>query len=232
VCQDFLRVLQTDKPAKWGSFKNEKDWTHAMENSDFAQSFTAAMDCRGVYLGQAVAKALDCSGRKRLLDIAGGSGIYACSIASHHPHLSAAVFEKPPVDRVARKAISDRGCSEKVSVIAGDMFKTDLPGGFDFHLISNVLHDWDAPIVRLLLEKSFRALAPGGLLVIHDAHLNEGKSGPLPVASYSAMLMHSTEGKCYSLGELYPWLRSIGFQNPRFTPTAADRSIVTVEKPA
>jgi hypothetical protein len=92
VCQDFLRVLQTDKPANWGSFKNEKDWTHAMEDPVFARNFTAAMDCRGVYLGQAVAKALDCSERKRLLDIAGGSGIYACSITSHHPHRTAAVF--------------------------------------------------------------------------------------------------------------------------------------------
>ena len=38
--------------------KSEKEWTKAMEEPDFAQRFTAAMDCRGIYLGRAVAAAL------------------------------------------------------------------------------------------------------------------------------------------------------------------------------
>ncbi|HEV8543678.1 MAG TPA: methyltransferase [Verrucomicrobiae bacterium] len=232
VCKDFLQVLKTDKPANWGSFKNEKDWARAMEEPAFAESFTAAMDCRGVFLGQALAKKLDGAKRKSLLDIAGGSGIYACSIVAHHSHLSAAVFEKAPVNKVAANAISKRGFSDKVRVIEGDMFGRDFPNGFDLHLISNVLHDWNESTVMGLLRKSFTALEPGGMLVIHDVHINADKSGPLPAASYSALLMHATEGKCYSLSELYPWLQNIGFRNLKFTPTGADRSIVTAEKPA
>jgi len=230
VCKDFLQVLKTDKAANWGSFKAEKDWARAMEEDAFAQSFTAAMDCRGVYLGQAAAKKLNCAGRKRLLDIAGGSGIYACSIVAHHPHLSATVFEKPPVDKVAARAIEKRGLTEKVSVVAGNMFTEELPGGYDLHFISNVLHDWNEPTVRSLLAKSAKALESGGMLVIHDVHINEDKSGPLPNASYSALLMHSTEGKCYSLSELYPMLREFGFKDLRFTETAADRSLITAIK--
>jgi SAM-dependent methyltransferase len=231
VCQDFVRVLRTGKPASWGSFKNEKDWARAMEDETFANQFTAAMDCRGVYLGQAVASALDLRGRHRLLDLAGGSGIYACSIVAGHPHLNAVVFEKSPVDQVAQRAIATRGYSGKVSVAAGDMFAEEFPSGCDVHLISNVLHDWDEPVVKQLLEKSFRALAPGGLLVIHDMHVNESKSGPLPVAQYSCLLMHSTEGKCYALSELREYLRAIGFIGMDFKPTAADRSIVMTAKP-
>jgi len=230
VCKDFLQVLKTDKPANWGSFKSEKDWAHAMEDDAFAQSFTAAMDCRGVYLGQAVAKNLNCTGRKNLLDIAGGSGIYACSILAHHPDLNAAVFEKPPVDKVAERAIQKRGLAAKVSVIAGNMFTEELPPGYDIHFISNVLHDWNDATVRSLLAKSAKSLERGGMLVIHDVHINEDKSGPLPNASYSALLMHSTEGKCYSLSELYPMLRELGFTNLQFTETAADRSIIIATK--
>src|SRR6185369_5274398 len=157
------------------------------------------MDCRGVYLGAAAARALDTRGLTRLLDVAGGSGIYACAIVAKHPHLRATVLEKRPVDSVARRAIERRGFSSKVDVIAGDMLTEEFPGDCDVHLISNVLHDWDEPVVKLLLGKSFRALKPGGLLVIHDAHLNETKTGTVPVAKYSALLMHSTEGKCYSV---------------------------------
>jgi SAM-dependent methyltransferase len=231
VCKDFLQVLRTDKPANWGSYNDEKDWTRAMEDPAFAESFTAAMDCRGVYLSQAVARALDLSTHRKLLDIAGGSGIYACSFLARHPHLEAAVFEKPPVHKVAAAAIARRGFSENARVIAGDMFTEDLPVGFDIHLFSNVLHDWNTGAVELLLRKSFAALSPGGLLVIHDVHINEDKSGPLPAAAYSALLMHATEGKCYSLGETFTMLHATGFCRSEFQATAADRGIVTAFKP-
>jgi len=230
VTKDFHQVLRHDKPANWGSFKDEKDWAKAMEDETFAQSFTAAMDCRGVFLGQALARALPCAPCKKLLDIAGGSGIYACSIAAQHPHLTAAVFEKSPVHKVAAAAIAKRGFTERVRVLEGDMFKSELPGGFDVHLISNVLHDWNEKTVESLLRKSHAALAPGGMLVIHDVHINEEKTGPFPNAAYSALLMHSSEGKCYSLSELYPMLRSLGFEEMKFTPTVADRSFITAAR--
>jgi len=107
----------------------------------------------------------------------------------------------------------------------------EWPAGCDLHLISNVLHDWDEPVVRQILMKSFRTLKPGGMLVVHDAHINETKSGPLPVAKYSALLMHSTEGKCYSLAEMRAYLTQAGFAGMQFQETAADRSIITARKP-
>jgi SAM-dependent methyltransferase len=232
VCKDFLQVLRTDKPANWGSFKNEKDWARAMEDPAFADSFTAAMDSRGIYLSQAVAKTVDFSAARKLLDIAGGSGIYACSIVAHHPHLRAAVLERSPVDKVAAKAIEKRGCSEKVDVIEADMFVQGLPAGFDVHLFSNVLHDWDEQAVGKLMQKSYDVLAPRGTLIIHDVMINQDKSGPLSNAAYSAMLMHATEGKCYSIDEYYSALRQAGFRDFVFQHTAADRSIITARKPA
>ena len=231
VCLDYLNVLRTDQPANWGSFKDEKDWTRAMEDPAFADRFTAAMDCRGGYLGPAMARTVNASDLTRLLDVAGGSGIYACAMVSRHPHVRATVLEKPPVDGVARRTITQRGFADRVSVIAGDMLSGEWPGGFDAHLISNVLHDWDEPLVERLLVQSYRALSPGGQVIIHDAHLNEDKTGPLPVAKYSALLMHSTQGKCYSVAELRRYLQSAGFHQIQFSPTVADRSIVTARKP-
>lgn len=231
VCQDIVTVLRTDKPANWASLKSEKEWSKAMEGEGFATKFTAAMDCRGAYLGPAMAQKLDCSGHSRLLDIAGGSGIYSCSMVSRHPHLRASVFEKPPVDGITRQSLANRGFADRVSVVAGDMFADPLPGGFDIHLYSNVLHDWDEPLVKKLLAKSFAALPSGGMIVIHDAHINAAKTGPLPVAAYSALLMTITEGKCYSEKEMADYLEGAGFTSVNHTPTAADRSIITARKP-
>ena len=230
VCKDMLAVLRTGKPANWGSFKDEKEWAKAMEGEAFAKHFTAAMDCRGAYLGPEMARRLDLKDFKHVLDIAGGSGVYACALAANHPHLKATVLEKPPVDKISREGIARRGFSGRISVAVGNMFTDPFPAGCDIHLFSNVLHDWDEPVVRQLLAKSFASLPPGGLLVIHDAHINAEKTGPLPVAAYSALLMNISEGKCYSVTEMDAYLRDVGFGTFNYFPTAADRSVITARK--
>ena len=232
VVRDFVKILRTGRPANWGSYAHEKTWTEAMLTDEFATTFTAAMDCRGAYLGAAMAAKIDPRGRRRLLDIAGGSGIYACAVVAKHPHLAATVFERPPVDRIAQSMVAKRGFSQRVGVVAGDMFSDPLPRGHDLHLYSNVLHDWDVEKVEPLLAASFAALEPGGMLIVHDAHLNADKNGPLPVAKYSALLMSVTEGKCYSTAEMEALLGAAGFVEFSYEPTAADRSIVTARKPA
>ncbi len=227
---DMLKVLRTGKPANWGSY-DPQAWAQAMEREDFAGPFTAAMDCRGVLLGPAMARKLDLSENKALLDIAGGSGIYSCALVANHPHLHASVFEKKPVDRIARENIAKRGLSEKVDVIVGDMFTDAWPTGFDVHLISNVLHDWDEDLVRQLLAKSYAALPRGGSLIVHDVHINAEKTGPLHAAEYSALLMNITEGKCYSVGEMRAYFGELGFEWADYQPTAVGRSFILAKKP-
>jgi SAM-dependent methyltransferase len=185
------------------------------------------MDSRGFTLGPAMAKASPIGARTRLLDIAGGSGIYACALVANHPKLTATVFERAPVDGITRKMIAKRGFQDRVDVKAGDMFTEALPVGYDVHLFSNVLHDWDTDKVRFLLAASAKALPTGGLLIVHDAHLNDDKTGPAPVAAYSALLMSVTEGRCYGTGEMRELLTEAGFTDIRHQDTACDRSIVT-----
>lgn len=231
IARDLLTVLRSGKPANWGTHQANQDWHKAMEREDFAASFTSAMDCRGIYLSQAVAQTVDLRPHRHLLDIAGGSGIYACVLAAHDPGLRATVLEKPPVDRIAAAAIAKRGAGDRVSVFAQDMLADPLPGFADVHLFSNVLHDWDVPVVTELLEKSFAALPPGGLVVVHDAFLNAAKTGPLHVAEYSVLLMHASEGRCYSTAEMGEYLEGAGFVEPHYVQGAAARGIMTARKP-
>ena len=93
-----------------------------MEKPEFAEMFTAAMDCRGTVLGQALAAAIDLSSHSHLLDIGGGSGIYACCLAHAFPDLTATVFEKPPVDAIAARKIDGRGLASRITVTPGRQF--------------------------------------------------------------------------------------------------------------
>ncbi len=118
------------------------------------------MDCRGFYLGRALAKKVDLGGRKHLLDIGGGSGIYSCSwwrtmagTAGHGLRAGSGGSHHAALRYGA-------GYPDRVLVATGDMFKDLLPTDADAHLFSNVLRDWDYPEVRKLLAISHEALAP------------------------------------------------------------------------
>ena len=130
------------------------------------------------------------------------------------------------MDKICGKLIEERGCAGKVDVAVANMFES-MPADCDVHLFSNVLHDWDVPEVKALLAKSHAALQPGGLLIIHDAFINEAKNGPLHVAEYSALLMHSTQGKCYSTGEYAALVEEAGFTAGEYLDTAVARGFMT-----
>jgi predicted O-methyltransferase YrrM len=230
IAVDLLEILRSDKPAHFASRKDTADWHVAMETEAVAEEFTAAMDRRGQFLAQALAARIDLRQAHRLLDIAGGSGIYACAFAARFPGLRASVFERPPVDRIAARAIASRGFTDRIDVLVGDMLADPLPGGYDVHLLSNVVHDWDVPVVRDLLERSARTLPPGGTLVIHDAYLNADKTGPVGIAAYSVLLMHVTQGRCYSTAEITTLLRDCGFSTPTEVPSAIGRSALVARK--
>jgi acetylserotonin N-methyltransferase len=226
IARDFLEVLKSDKPAGWSGDKAAFDWHKAMEEEGFARKFTAAMDCRGIYLAQGLAAKLDLGGRKRVLDIGAGSGIYACGIAARHEGVRCVVLDQAPVDRIAQKLIEERGVADRVEVAVGNMFD-GLPAGCDVHLFSNVLHDWGVKEVRHPWRVSYAALPASGLLIIHDAFINEAKDGPVHVAEYSCLLMHSTQGKCYSVGEYAELMAEAGFTPGEYVETLVGRGFMT-----
>jgi SAM-dependent methyltransferase len=136
------------------------------------------------------------------------------------------------VDGAARTLLAARGLADRIDVITGDAFADPLPTGFDAHLYSQVLHDWDGDRVRHLLAASYAALPPGGWLLDHDALIDADKRGPLPVAEYSVLLMHSTPGKCWSVGEITELALAAGFEAVEHRPTAGDRGVLLARKPA
>ena len=227
---DFLTVLRTDRPANWPGEEGEADWHAAMRTEAFAESFTAAMDCRGRVLGPGLAQALaDCTPR-RLLDVGGGSGAYAIAVARAFPSCRATVLEASPVDAIARRTIAAAGLGGRIDVVTADMFLGPWPEDYDAHLFSNVLHDWNEADCRRLLEKSVAALPDGGRLLVHDMLLDDDMSGPLWAAEYSVLLTTVTQGRLYSAAEIGGWLADLGLKIVALAPTALGRSVLIASR--
>jgi len=234
AARELAHVLRTGTSAAWASAGTgaDQDWSGRLDDPAFAERITAAMDARGAFLAPALAAAVGDLEIAALLDVAGSSGVYAAAVLADRGAARAAVFEREPVDAAARTLLRARGLADRIDVITGDMFTDPLPTGFDAHLYSHVLHDWDAPRVERLMAASFAALAPGGWLLGHDTHIDADKRGPLPVAEYSVLLMHSTPGKCWSVRELAEMAERVGFVDVEHRPTAGDRGVLLARKPA
>ena len=84
-----------------------------------------------------------------------------------------------------------------------------------------MLHDWDVPRCRALVNRVAHASPLHGRLVIHDVFLSDALDGPLPVALYSADLFLLTEGRAYSQSEYIAWLAKSGL-----TVTPSVRTVV------
>ncbi|MBN1598062.1 MAG: hypothetical protein JW894_07190 [Bacteroidales bacterium] len=230
IIDQMHEVLRSGEPGHWGGKEDGQDWATAMEQEDFANNFTRGMDSRGAVFAPSLTKVFDFSGYKSFIDIGGASGIYAAVVKSYHPDMKVAVLEKPPVDQVARRSLKNRGLDKKIEVFGADMFKNELPKGYDIHFYSHVLHDWNSDQNRKIISNSFRNLNHGGIIMIHDAHLNPEKTGPVSVAEYSVLIMFSTHGKCYSLSEIKQLLTGCGFVDVSYKETVGNRSIITGKK--
>jgi predicted O-methyltransferase YrrM len=181
----------------------------AMEQTELAEHFTLALSGRAKNVAPVLAQQVPLSGASRLLDIGGGTGIYSIAFVRTNPQLQAVVFDRPEVLKTAERFIADMNVSERVDLIAGDMFTDALPEA-DVILLSNILHDWDVPECKTLIGRCAKALTPGGRLIVHDVLLDDDLGGPLPISLYSAALFSLTEGRAYSAKEYNDWLIEAG----------------------
>ena len=69
----------------------------------------------------ALAKHLDLSGHRKLLDVGGGSGVMSIALAQANPHLSACVLDIKPVCRVTSGIVRRAGLSRRIKTLSGDI---------------------------------------------------------------------------------------------------------------
>lgn len=183
----------------------------AMDEAEQARFLTMSLAGRGRNVAPVLAERHRLPEARVLLDLGGGSGIYAIAYLARNPRLRAIVFDRPEVLGVAREFAVEFGVEDRLTLQPGDMFRDPLPPA-DVVLLSNVLHDWDIPDCQRLISRCAEVLPGGGQLLVHDVFLNDALDGPLPVAQYSAALFTLTEGRAYSLAEYQSWLQAAGFE--------------------
>lgn len=187
-----------------------------LRDDDSWKSFIGAMHVVGRELAQKIAGDFDLSRFKRLLDIGGASGSYTIAFLRRNTVMTAVLFDLGNVIPMARERLLKEGIENRVDLVAGDFYEDELPKGCDLALLSAIIHQ-NSPERNLdLYTKIFRALEPGGTLLIRDHIMDESRTKPPAGAMFAInMLVNTRGGDTYTFKEVKEGLERAGFTNAR-----------------
>ncbi|MDA8326646.1 MAG: methyltransferase [Nitrospiraceae bacterium] len=157
-----------------------------------------------------VLEAAGLEGARSALDLGGGPGTYTIEMRKRGVD-AVTVFDRPDALKIAKKNLRRHGITG-VRFLAGDFLLDDIGRGYDFALMSNILHSNSDDGCLALLKKVKAALNKKGRAVIHEFYLEESKAAPLPSALFSVNMLVGTQGgRCYTYSEYRSFLRRAGF---------------------
>lgn len=177
-----------------------------------ARAYHAATSSIGFGAGRRFARQVDLSGRKRMMDLGGGSGAYSIVAVREFPGLEAVVFDLPPVAVVTREYIEAHGVADRVSAVAGDFTRDALPADCDVAVMASNLPQYGREIMRDVIQRAHDALLPGGEMHLVGEMLDDDRSGPADAAVWGLWeAMANSTGTTHTRGECVGYFRDAGF---------------------
>ncbi|AYY14178.1 methyltransferase domain-containing protein [Actinobacteria bacterium YIM 96077] len=220
--------LRANRPTTW-----EPDQQQTLfEDADpvLLETFWEAMAAVSSVTAREVGKHVDLTEARSLLDVGGGGAAWDIELCRMYPQLRAAVYDLPHVCELTQAKIDAAGLEDRISTIPGDFFADDkLPDGYDLMVLSSILHNWNDGDDRVLLDKCFAALPPGGRLIIGELLIDDTEDGPLNAALMGLAMQVEMWGRSFTEGELRTWLLEAGFATVdvvRFTAPVANGAVI------
>ncbi|XP_031140504.1 probable bifunctional dTTP/UTP pyrophosphatase/methyltransferase protein isoform X2 [Sander lucioperca] len=172
--------------------------------------FMNAMHSIAKVTGRAVATAFDLSSFKTACDLGGCTGAMAYEFTKAHPGLSVTVFDLPAVVEMSEH-FRPLHTDNRVSFVAGDFFKDELPKA-DLYILARILHDWPDEKVCILLSKIANACTAGCAVLIAETVLD----GQTPYSALQSLnMLAQTEGLERTESQYADLLSKYGFGDMR-----------------
>ena len=156
-------------------------------------------------------------GARAMLDIGGSHGHYAAALCRRHPGLRATVLDLPAAVEQSAPLLAAEGLGDRLVHRAGDARTAELGvETYDLVLIASLVHHFDEPTNRALVQRVSRALRPGGHLVIHERvrPASPAKSEQL-AALFNLYFALTSESGLWSYREMADWQRAAGLRPKR-----------------
>ena len=176
-----------------------------------SEAFIAAMHHRAAKTADAVIAPIGLDGVRRVIDIGGGSGVFAMAFCRAREDIRAVVLDLPHVVPITRRYIAESGFASRIEAVAGDYLTDDLGSGFDLAFLSAIVHSNGAAENRDLLKRTVAALRPGGRVVIQDWLMDDDRIEPAEGTFFALnMLVNTKAGDSFTETEVRTWLTEAG----------------------
>jgi predicted O-methyltransferase YrrM len=175
-------------------------------------AFIGAMHSIAAKLAPGIIAAVNPGTARNLLDVGGASGTYTLAFLRAVPGMRATLFDKPEVIPIARRRLGEAGVLDRITLVGGDFTRDEFPAGHDLAFISAIIHQ-NSPEENLdLYRKVFRALVPGGRIIIRDHIMEPDRTRPRDGAIFAVnMLVATRGGNTYTFEEIHTGLVQAGF---------------------
>jgi demethylspheroidene O-methyltransferase len=203
--------------------------------ADATARYSALMTASQSMVIEELLAAYDFSRHRQLLDVGGGEGRFVASVLVQAPRLRAQLFDLPAVADLARQRLAVQGLAGRVVVQGGSFFEPGtLPTGADVATLVRVLFDHDDAHAVQILEAAFRALAPGGTLVVAEPMAGVRGAHAMGDAYFGLYLLAMGRGQPRSAEALSALLHQAGFEavRSRGTNLPLHCGVLVAHKPA
>jgi len=179
-------------------------------------AFIGAMHVIASPMASRIVAAVHPQSSRALLDVGGAMGTYTNAFLQAVPQMKATLFDQPEAIEIARKFLTDIGILHRVTLVQGDFYQDEFPGGHDLAFVSAIIHQ-NSPEQNLnLFLKVFRSLDPGGRIIIRDHVMEPDRIRPKDGAIFAVNMLVATDGgKTYTFDEIKTSLLQAGFLNIR-----------------
>ena len=226
---NWSRILKTAATIRAGAPLEKYDY-HSATQDEMVALF------RGLYPGAVVdARRLmdqyDFSSYGALLDVGGGAGGLAITLAQANPHLNATVIDLPSVTPITRQFVDEANVGDRVKIVTANAVCDKLPGSFDVVVARHIIQVLSEDDSRALLNNLSAVLNPGGDIYLIGWILDDSRVSPQKTVGFNLVLLNGYEdGQAYTEQEYGEWLEEAGFVDYERLVFPDGASILTARK--
>ncbi|MGK5642043.1 methyltransferase [Streptomyces sp. URMC 126] len=198
------------------------------EHPEAADRFQRALRA-GNFFFDSVPEEIDFSADRHIVDIAGGGGHLLSTVLRAVPRARGTLVDLAHTLPIARAHFERTVGTDRVDLVAADMFSGDLPAGADTYLLSRVLGDWeDEPCLRLLSNLHAAMSGRSRLIVIERLTRDDGTG--LLSALWDLHLHVLNGGRQRTLDATRALARRAGLDVERGVPLPSENTALILRK--
>lgn len=194
--------------------------------------YSALMAASQQLIADEVLDAYDVGRHRCLLDVGGGDGAFLAAVAVRAPRLRLMLFDLPAVAARSAARFDRPGIEGRFTAFGGDFLRDALPAGADLVSLVRVAFDHPDDVVLSILRAAWRALPPGGTLLLAEPMAGARGAETVGAAYFAWYLLAMGQGRPRSAPQLAALARAAGFTDlqPRRTHTPLQVSVLTARR--